>query len=75
MPAPAKASNTSSKVPFVELEIVRATTEIRGERGIVPAGATGTVLMVHAGGTAYEIEFDEPTHAILCARREELEPA
>lgn len=65
----------ATKVPFAELDIVKATTEIRGERGVVAAGATGTVLMVHAGGAAYEIEFDRPTHVILRARQEELEPA
>lgn len=70
-----KKTQATSQVPFAELAIVKATTEIRGERGTVPAGATGTVLMVHADGAAYEIEFDAPTHAILRARREDLEAA
>ncbi len=67
-------THATSQVPFKELEIVKATTEIRGERGTVPVGATGTVLMIHGEGAAYEIEFEKPMHIILCARREELEP-
>lgn len=52
--------------PFAELDIVQLQ-QAQPEFGL-PAGALGTVVLVHAQGEAYEVAFVQPdghTQAVL----------
>ena len=45
--------------------------------GAIDVGTPGAIVMVHAGGEAYEVEFVDPagvTIAILTVNKEYLEP-
>jgi len=68
---PRKAANQAA--PFRELDMVRTIRELDSKRGHVDKGTTGTVLLVHGDGEAYEIEFDP--HVVMLAKHQDLEPA
>jgi len=73
-PAMSLLRHPSTKA-FAELDVVKAIAPIEGHRVKVLPGATGTIVFVHEAGAAYEVEFDEPIHVILCAKQEDLELA
>lgn len=59
--------------PFAELDIVQLQ-QAHPEAGL-PIGAQGTVVLVHAQGEAYEVEFVQPdgsTQAVLTLPAAEL---
>lgn len=60
---------------FPEHARVRAVTEIHEGDEYVPAGATGTIVHIIAGGIGYDVEFTSPKRIVLSASRSELEPA
>jgi hypothetical protein len=37
-----------------------------------PEGSTGTVVEIHDGGAAYEVEFSTPAEEVVGVRREDL---
>ena len=47
-----------------ELSLVSLTCAVESQDGLLPAGATGTVVHVYSQGRAYEVEFSEPFHTI-----------
>ncbi|HEY1933072.1 MAG TPA: DUF4926 domain-containing protein [Acetobacteraceae bacterium] len=47
-----------------ELSLVYLARAVEAEGGIVPAGATGTVVHVYPDAQAYEIEFTSPFHTV-----------
>ena len=51
--------------PIEELSGVRLRQAIDCEGGRLPAGASGTIVAVHAAGEAYSVEFEEPFHALV----------
>ena len=46
------------------LERITLKAPVNSEEGLVPAGATGTVVHVWASGASCEVEFTKPFHAI-----------
>jgi hypothetical protein len=38
----------------------------------MPSGARGVVMGVYADGLAYEVEFEEPRHAVLTLEAQDL---
>ena len=56
--------------PIIELDIV-ALTEPQPQQGLL-LGQTGTVMFVHEGGRAFEVEFIlEPRRAVVATLRPE----
>jgi hypothetical protein len=55
---PAKAGSVA------ELGIVTLSKAVETSEGVVPGGASGTVVHVHGDGRAYIIELYEPFHAV-----------
>jgi hypothetical protein len=47
-----------------ELSVVTLAKAVETKQGIVPAGASGTVVHVHGDGLAYIIEFYAPFYAV-----------
>jgi hypothetical protein len=50
--------------PIAELSVVRLGKPVQTKEGIVPSGASGTVVHIHDDGRAFIIEFYEPFHAV-----------
>ena len=55
-----------------ELSLVFAVNDIRDGSEFVAEGSTGTIVFVHGGGAAYQVEFTSPRHSIVFARREDI---
>jgi hypothetical protein len=53
-----------ASAPISELALARLVTEVKTKHGILPAGASGTVVHVFPDATAYLIEFSEPFHCV-----------
>jgi Domain of unknown function (DUF4926) len=47
-----------------ELSRVSLARPVESEDGILPSGATGTVVHVYPGERAYEVEFNRPFHTL-----------
>jgi Domain of unknown function (DUF4926) len=54
---------TGSRLAEHSLVRLAARVDLGGGR-VLPAGAVGAVVGVWADGTAYEVEFSEPFHAV-----------
>lgn len=56
--------------------MVRLSGELMLDDGrMLPAGATGAVVFVHAAGEAYEVEFVTPFHAVATVMAPNLSQA
>ena len=52
--------------PIEEISAVTLIESIDlGPVGHIPAGTVGTVVFVHEGGAAYEVEFSSPLYALV----------
>ena len=51
--------------PFVELSVVTLTRDVDVDGERLPRGATGVVVAVYADGLGYEVEFEQPFHAVV----------
>jgi Domain of unknown function (DUF4926) len=68
-------SATAAPGPIAELTVVRLRAPTSAEaQGDLPAGSLGTIVFVHDGGEAFEVEFVEPFAAVITLRRDEFEP-
>jgi Domain of unknown function (DUF4926) len=47
-----------------ELSVVSLARAVASEGGLLPPGATGTVVHVYPQERAYEVEFFEPFHTV-----------
>jgi Domain of unknown function (DUF4926) len=47
-----------------ELSLVSLRWPVESDDGLLPPGATGTVVHVYPAERAYEVEFQRPFHAI-----------
>ena len=43
---------------------------VASEDGLLPAGASGTIVHVYPGASAYEVEFTDPFHTVTTVRAE-----
>ena len=50
---------------FAELSVVALTHPVETGGQWLPGGAKGTVVAAYADGTGYEVEFEEPFHAVV----------
>jgi hypothetical protein len=57
---------------FVELSQITLVRPVKADEGIIPAGATGTVVHIWHSGTACEVEFIEPFHAIATVKADDI---
>ena len=47
-----------------ELSLVALARPVASDEGLLPRGATGTVVHVYPAERAYEVEFQAPFHAV-----------
>lgn len=47
-----------------ELSLVSLLLPVESDGGLLPAGATGTVVHVYPDERAYEVEFNQPFHTV-----------
>jgi uncharacterized protein DUF4926 len=47
-----------------ELSLVSLGRPVESDEGLLPPGATGTVVHVYPDERAYEVEFQRPFHAV-----------
>ncbi len=52
-------------VTFAELSVVGLLHGVEVEGRSMPQGAPGTVVAAYPGGLGYEVEFEEPFHAVV----------
>lgn len=50
---------------FAELSVVALTHSVETGGQWMPSGAKGTIVAAYADGVGYEVEFEEPFHAVL----------
>ena len=55
-----------------ELSRVTLAKAVDSNDGLVPAGSTGTIVHVYRDGTAYEVEFTRPLHAIATVEADDI---
>lgn len=60
---------------FEELEAVRTRAALRVGGHRLPSGTLGAIVLVHAGGQAFEVEFTAPVAAVVTLAAGEIEPA
>ena len=58
--------------PFSELDVVRLRAVVSTDEGIIPSGAVGTIVYLHSGSDAYEVEFADPFPAVVTLREGDL---
>lgn len=57
------------RASIAELDRVTLAQEVEGDYGErVPAGSTGTVVGIWAGGAAFEVEFTQPVDALATVK-------
>ena len=65
-PAGARATAPAASMRFAEHSIVTRSSDMRLDDGrVLPSGAKGAVVGIWRDGVAYEVEFDEPFHAVV----------
>jgi hypothetical protein len=56
----------AARARFAEHSIVTLSSDMRLDDGrVLPPGATGAVVGIWQDGAAYEVEFNEPFHAVV----------
>lgn len=60
---------------FEELEVVRTRAAMRIDGHRLPSGSLGAIVLVHAGGQAFEVEFTTPVAAVVTLAAGDIEPA
>jgi hypothetical protein len=58
-----------------EYSAVRLLRDIIHDGICFPEGSAGTIVVIHEGGVAYEVEFSIPAEEVISIRREDLQPA
>jgi len=61
--------------PLVELKRITLAKTVHSDEGQVPVGSSGTIVHVWKGGTACEVEFSKPFHAIATVKLDAIDPA
>lgn len=65
----------ASSAPFEELSVVRLSKSVEiAPVGYFPVGTLGTVVSVYGAGAMYDIEVEDPVHALLTLQRGDIEP-
>lgn len=67
-----EAATRPNDQPFDELATVGLVHAVAVDDRSLPAGTRGTVVGVYRGSAAYEVEFDQPFHAIVTLTRVDL---
>lgn len=57
-----------------EFQCVRLLGQYVADEGTLHPGAIGTVVHVHRGGEAYEVEFTQPFQSVLTLTAAEIAP-
>lgn len=57
---------------LAEHSLVRLASDLDVDRRTIPAGSTGAIVSIWAGGEAYEVEFIEPFHAVVTVAAPQL---
>ncbi len=47
-----------------ELSLVSLGRPVKSDDGLLPSGATGTVVHIYPAERAYEVEFQQPFHTV-----------
>lgn len=64
-PVAARGGDPAGSAPIGELDRVRLLSAVLGDDDqCIPAGSTGTVVGIYAGGDAFEVEFTQPFDAL-----------
>jgi len=50
---------------FAELSVVALTHAVEAGGQWLPSGSRGTVVAAYADGVGYEVEFEQPFHAVV----------
>lgn len=58
--------------PRAELSRVTLAHNVESEDGVIPAGASGTIMHVYPGGPAYEVEFTQPFHTVATVKADDI---
>ncbi|MGE8131862.1 DUF4926 domain-containing protein [Methylobacterium sp. NPDC080182] len=62
-----------SAASIAELDRVTLSQEVEGDEGEkIPAGSTGTVVGIWAGGAAFEVEFAQPLSALATVKADAI---
>ena len=57
-------TKTDGRPRHPELTLVALARAVESDDGLLPRGATGTVVHVYPAERAYEVEFQAPFHAV-----------
>jgi hypothetical protein len=75
-PSAPRSHATAASGAFEEHSVVRLFSGVTLEDGrVLPRGAAGAVVGIWRKGAAYEVEFNEPFHAVVTVPAEDLRPA
>jgi hypothetical protein len=55
----------TGRVTFAELSVVALLYDVEVKGRALPQGAHGTVVTPYPCGLGYEVEFEEPFHAVV----------
>ena len=68
----ANAADLSSAAMYRELDVVATRAAIWADDNIYPSGSLGTIVFVHRGGEAFEVEFTSPAPAVVTLEPSDL---
>ena len=61
-----------SRQARAELSRVTLERDLASEDGVLPAGASRTIVHVYPGTPAYEVEFTAPFHTVATVRADDI---
>jgi hypothetical protein len=59
---------------YRELDVVETRAAIWAEDHLYPSGSQGTIVYVHKGGQAFEVEFASPAAVVVTLEASDLGP-
>lgn len=68
----AKAFDGLTEPVYKELDIVTTQSTFGLDGLIFPSGSVGTIVHVYPGSRAFEVEFSEPSPAVVTLEAEDL---
>lgn len=68
----AQAPDLSSATKYREFDVVETRAAIWAEGHIFPSGSHGTIVHIHKGGEAFEVEFATPASAVVTLEPSDL---
>ena len=68
----AHVSDYLAAAPYQEHDVVVTRAAIWSEGHIYPSGSSGTIVYVHDGGAAFEVEFASPSPVVVTLEQSDL---